>query len=166
MGHGPAGDGFKITESLVFQLFLIDNDALAPTVGVVEFVLVDWSVKTAAVMQVEHQINLFIQNNRFDFLDCRIFRIVARNGCEFPIQVTMNPTAAFDNTDEVQIGDNPDISLVDFITGDEKGGRIEPARLVTLYAANDQHGASRMPGFKLVQRKIESLICTCGITGN
>jgi len=97
---------------------------------------VAWTVESATVVEVQNHIHLLIQDERLDLFDGTEFRIGASDGGELAIEVAMYPSRAFNDTDEVQVGHDPDVALKDLIVGHKQRGGIEASRFVTLYAAN------------------------------
>ena len=73
--------------------------------------------------------------------DGGVLRIAFRQGGEFAVHVAMQTARPPDDAGEIEIGNDPDGPLLDFIAGAHQCGRGKAARLVALYAAHNQHGA-------------------------
>ena len=61
---------------------------------------------------------------------------------KFSVQVPKDTPGAFDNTQEIEIGNNPHAAGQNFILGDDQGGSIKPAGLIPLDAADNQDRVS------------------------
>ena len=120
---GRAGHGVQVAETLGVHAGLVDDHALAPTLGVVQGVLMLRPVPAAAVVQVEDQIHLRLQQNAFQAHDQGVFRVCGGQGRELAVHIPVGAAVTLQNAGKVEIRHHPDFAAGDAVVRGQKGRR-------------------------------------------
>jgi hypothetical protein len=119
---------------------------------------VGWAIESTAIMEVQDHVHLIVEHDGLDPGNGVELRVAITNGSKLPVEVPVHSPAAFDDTDEVQVGYHPDVTFLDPVMGNKKRGGIETTRLITLDTADHQQGITRPVRFKLVKAEIEVVV--------
>ena len=156
LADGLFRHSLEITERFAGYPALIDDETLSPALRVAFAVDPGRMIIAAAVVQVENQVDLGPGDDLLDPFHLIEQRILRGDFGELQVHFA---AFAFKNTLETQVGNDPQVSLVQLVMGDQRRRRMEPARFITVHPADHQQGRSGLRTVFLVEVEIQ---CHCG----